>query len=116
MVLAKRCNVARRVRLAYRTNMDLTFQAADPEGDLLSADELCEALKKDGFKAALTGDSDAPEIVLDDTERLILESDFEGVVTEIVLRVTAEADEQAADQLAAFLDGLGYEYVDEDVL
>lgn len=96
--------------------MDLTFQATDPEGDLLTADELCEALVRSGFRAVLTGEAEAPEIVLDDTERLVLEVDFEGVVQSIILRVTAGADEQAADQLAASLDGLGYEYLDEDLL
>ncbi len=96
--------------------MDLTFQASNPEGDLLTADELCEALVRNGFKAVLTGDAEAPEIILDETEKLVLEIDFEGVVNSIILRVTASADPQAADQLAASLDGLGYEYLDEDVL
>lgn len=96
--------------------MDLTFQASDPEGDLLTADELCEALIRYGFKARLTGETEAPEILLDNTEQLVLEVDFEGVVQSIILRVTADADEQAADQLAASLDELGYEYLDEDLI
>ena len=96
--------------------MDLTFQATDPEGDLLTADELCEALTRSGFKARLIGEAAAPEIILDDTEKLILEINFEGVVQSIILRVTADADEQAADQLAASLDELGYEYLDEDLI
>ena len=95
--------------------MDLTFQAADADGDLPSADELCEALKGHGFKATLTGDSDAPEIILDETEKLVLETDFEGTVTSIILRVTTDADEQAADQLAASLDEIGYEYFDDEM-
>ena len=96
--------------------MDLSFQATDPEGDLLTADELCEALIRNGFKAVLTGEAESPEVILDDTEKLVLEVDFEGVVQSIILRVTADADEQAADQLAASLDGLGYEYLDEDLI
>ncbi len=95
--------------------MDLTFQASNPEGDLLTADELNDALCRSGFKATLAGESEAPEIILDDTEKLVLEVDFEGVVTTIILRVSPDADEQAADQLAASLDGLGYEYLDEEI-
>jgi hypothetical protein len=96
--------------------MDLTFQSTDPDGDLLTANELCEALIRNGFNAALTEVAEAPEIILDDTERLVLETDFEGLVQSIILRVTAGADEQAADQLAASLDELGFEYLDEDLI
>lgn len=93
--------------------LDLMFTSTRAGDDAYEATDLCDAIVQEGFRAEL-GQEEGISIVRLEDAVLRLELDEEGAVTGALLQVAPMVDEQYAEQLGAALDGLGFEYLDDE--